>query len=77
MTYTTSYKLNLENTGLDNDDQVRAMADAMIADGHAVEFTRDFGAVQGHDDNGDVIACPVDEQTWMRYLEIAAGLRTA
>lgn len=63
----TAYRINLENTGLDNDEQAQAMAAAMQADGHDVEFTRMFGSVNEHAE------CPVGEQDWMRYLVAASN----
>lgn len=66
-----TYKLNLENTGLETDAQVRRMAELMQADGHDVEYTGDIGAIQAIDENGDAITCPVSDQEWFRYLDAA------
>lgn len=68
-----TYYINLENTGLDTDTQVKRMAEIMQNDGHDVEYTHNFGAIQKHGENGDVISCPVNDQEWMRYLELAAN----
>lgn len=60
----TTYYINIENTGLDTDEQVIYMADAMQRDGHDVEFTRTFGLINHTE-------CPVSDQAWMQYLEEA------
>lgn len=62
-----TYYINIENTGLENDDQVRYMADAMQNDGHDVEFTRNFGAVNTMkaEDIG------ITDDQWVAYVEAA------
>ena len=67
-----TYKINTQNTGLDTDEQARKMAELMKADGYDVEFTAAHGAVQGYDENGEQITCPVGDQEWDRYLELAS-----
>ncbi|MNP34954.1 hypothetical protein D3C76_1282640 [compost metagenome] len=64
-----TYYINIENTGLETDAQVRRMAELMQADGHDVEYTSNLGSIQGTDENGDAITCPVGDQEWFRYLE--------
>ncbi|MDG9783867.1 hypothetical protein [Metapseudomonas otitidis] len=66
----TAYKITQTNTGLDTIEKVRAMAELMIEDGFDVEFAG-FDALQGVDESGDQIACPVSEDQWLSYLEAA------
>ena len=66
-----TYKISLTNTGLYTLEQVRAMADAMQADGHDVQYSG-YDCMQDYSDDGDVIICPVDDQEWNRYLERAS-----
>lgn len=60
-----TYYINLENTGLDTDEQVQSMAELMRADGHDVEFTRNFGLINPNSE------CPVSDGEWFNYLERA------
>jgi hypothetical protein len=69
---TMTYKINTQNTGLETDEQARQMAALMQADGYDVEFTPASGAVQGCDENGEPITCPVGDQDWNRYMELAS-----
>lgn len=62
-----TYKINVENTGLETDEQVKRMAALMQADGHDVEFTRDFGLVNPSE------SCPVSDPQWFEYLDQAAA----
>lgn len=68
-----TYLINMENTGLNNDEQAQRMADLMRADGHDVEFTHNWGAVQRLDENGDPFTRPVSDDEWNRYLVLASA----
>lgn len=60
------YYLNLENTGLENDEQVIIMADMMRDDGYNVMAApKVFGNVNSTEE------CPVNESVWEGYLELA------
>lgn len=61
----STYYINIENTGLETDEQVAAMAIAMQADGHDVEPTTNFGSVNRE-------PCPVSDSKWFEYIEAAA-----
>jgi hypothetical protein len=67
-----TYKINYENSGLDTNDQVRKMVKLATERGYDVEFTSNYGDVQGYDDNGDSIRCPIPDQEWMALLELAS-----
>jgi len=69
-----TYKINTENSGLDTDQQASRMADLAIERGYDVAFTAESGDVQGYDDNGECITCPIPNQEWMQLVEIAAAL---
>ena len=69
---TSAYRINCENSGLDNDAQVRKMVELATERGYNVEFTTNYGDVQGRDENGDSIACPIPDQEWMALLESAS-----
>ena len=42
-----TYQINIENTGLDTDEQVDSMAELLRDRGYSVEATRTFGAING------------------------------
>ena len=65
------YKISLTNTGLETLEQVRAMTEKMQEAGHDVEYAG-YDCMQGYDDDGEPISCPVGDQEWSRYLELAS-----
>ncbi len=69
---TAIYKINCENSGLDNEAQVRKMVELAVERGYNVTFTASFGDIQGYDENGDTITCPIPDQEWMELLELAS-----
>lgn len=46
-----TYRINTETTGLDNDQQVKHMAELLRSKGYAVEFTRDCGLINGMEED--------------------------
>lgn len=57
-----TYFINIENTGLANDEQAREMARILSDAGHDVEFTRNLGLVNPHE------VCPCSASEWEAAL---------
>jgi len=57
-----TYMINIENTGLTNDNQAREMARILSAKGYDVEFTRAFGLVNPSE------SCPCTDAEWESAL---------
>lgn len=60
-----TYYINVENTGLETDDQVRYMADQMQNDGYDVEYTRDFGLINPTLKSEDL---GITDNQWFDYV---------
>jgi len=57
-----TYFINIENTGLANDEQAREVARVLSGAGYDVEFTRNFGLVNPSE------SCPCSDAEWEAAL---------
>lgn len=65
-----AYLVNIENTGLSSDAQVRRLAEILQAAGHDVRFTRDLGLVNPSS------SCPCSDAEWEDALIAASEPET-
>lgn len=57
-----TYRINIENTGLDTDAKARRVAEILSEQGYDVEFTRDHGLVN------PAVSCPCTDAEWEAAL---------
>lgn len=60
-----TYLVNVENTGLDTDEQAREVARILRDAGYDIAFTRDFGLVN------PTAQCPCSDAEWQDALIVA------
>ncbi len=60
-----TYYINTENTGVSTDQQAKAVATLLEADGYDVAFTRNFGSINPTE------SCPCSTDEWEAAIESA------